>query len=185
MNTHEALRLRRTVHRYVPGPLAPGVLERALEAAHMAPCHKLTWPWRWIITGAETRQRLADIAVAVKEAKRGSALSPNLERVTRAKIVDASELIVASQILADDDFRRREDYAAVSCAIQNMMLSAAADGYGSKWSTSSTTTDPATYETLGIDPAVEEIVGFVFLGEAALVPEISRPSFDSLVRRLP
>ena len=50
----------------------------------------------------------------------------------------------------------------------------------------SVTTAPATYAALGIDPEVEEIVGFVWAGIAAKVPpKPERPPLDELVRRMP
>ena len=38
---------RRTVHMYQDRPAAAEVIEQAVRAAHQAPNHKLTWPWRF------------------------------------------------------------------------------------------------------------------------------------------
>jgi hypothetical protein len=92
------------------------------------------------------------------------------------------ELWVVSQILHDDPARQLEDYAAVSCAVQNLSLSLFADGVGSKWSTGPITTDAATYAASGVDPAVERIVGFVWIGHAREVPQIKRPAWSSVQR---
>ncbi len=138
MDVHAALRTRRTIHAYVPGPVPDEVVHRALEAAHHAPCHKLTWPWRFTLVGLAVRQQLAEHAVEVKAAKKGT-LSPAQQAAIRAKALNPGVLIVVSQVRCDDPTRRREDYAACAAAIQNLQLSAHADGYGTKWSTGGTT----------------------------------------------
>jgi nitroreductase len=178
---HAALTGRRTVHRYVPEPVDPAILSRALEAAHAAPCHKLTWPWRFTRVGRATREALVQVAIRLKSAR--SPLDADRCAALRRKMLDPAELVVVSQVLADDPFRRQEDYAATACAIQNLSLSLAAEGVGSKWSTGGVTRDPETYALLGIDPAAEQIVGFVWVGYAAKEPPVPpRPPLDTVVR---
>ena len=181
MDAHRAIYERRTIHSYRPGPLDDGVLERALDAAHQAPCHKLTFPWRFVVCGPRTREALANIAVSIKSAGR---TLPS-EKITQIqnKILDPAELVVVTQIRSDDEFRSREDYAACSCAIQNMSLSLTADGVGSKWSTGGLTRDRASYDVLGIDQALEEIIGFIWVGLPAETPAVKRPTLDSVMRR--
>ena len=91
--------------------------------------------------------------------------------------------MVVTQVRTDDEFRSREDHAACSCAIQNMSLSLTADGVGSKWSTGGLTRDRASYDVLGIDQALEEIIGFIWVGLPAETPAVKRPTLDSVVRR--
>ena len=50
---------RRTIHSYRPEAIEEEVVQRALRAAHHAPNHKLTWPWRFTRVGPETRADLA------------------------------------------------------------------------------------------------------------------------------
>jgi nitroreductase len=183
MDTWDALMNRRTAHDYLPEPVPAAVVDRALQAANRAPCHRFTWPWRFVVVGPQTRQALVPIAVAAKERKR--ALSEKLRGRIGRTVLNPGALIVACQIRSDDAFRSREDYAAVACAIQNILLSARADGFESKWSSGGVTTDPQTYRALGIDPQTEEIVGFVWIGRAECLPEVSRPELADVVRRLP
>jgi hypothetical protein len=49
------------------------------------------------------------------------------------------------------------------------MLSFWSEGLGSKWSTGAVTTDERTYRALGVDPASESIVGFLWAGHAAKI----------------
>lgn len=185
MQTHEALTTRRTIQRYTGEPVPADVLERALAAAHQAPCHKLTWPWRFTILGPEAFAATVDLAVEMKAAKKKTVPRQVVEQGVRARIGSAGVLIAVSQVLDADPFRRQEDYAAVACAVQNLSLSLHADGYGSKWSTGGFTVHPDTYARLGIDPEVEAIVGVVLVGRPAMVPPAPpRPGLETVVRRV-
>jgi nitroreductase len=175
--TQNVIQTRRTVHRYRSEPLPEGTIDRALEAAVAAPNHKLTNPWRFTKVGPETRQKVEDLYVRLK-AQDGS-LTDEQEEDYRRKVGNPSELIVVSQIWTDDDFQRREDYGAVACAIQNLMLSLWSEGVHSKWTTGSVTRHDDTYEMMGIDPDDEEIVGFIWIG----YPREDREGLDKPPRR--
>lgn len=185
MDVQDALLGRRTAHGYQPNrPLPEGVLDAALSAAHHAPCHRHTWPWRFAVVGPDTRARLAEVAVAAKEAKRP--LSEEGRAGVRAGVTNPSALVVVSQVLAESAEVREEDYAATACAIQNLQLSLHGHGVASKWSTGGVTRHPDTYALLGIDPSRERIVGFVWAGyPAAPFPEVRRPPLEAHVRRAP
>ena len=181
MDTHTALRQRRTIHAYTTDPVPPEVLLRALDAARFAPNHVLSFPWRFTQVGPRGRATIADLYVRLKDEAAGG-LSDTKRRRYHAKVSDPAELLVVSQVRSDDPFREREDYASVAMAIQNLMLSIAADGYGSKWSTGGVTRHAETYAVCGIDPEAQAIVGFVWAGVAcreARTPE--RPPLDTLL----
>jgi len=185
MQTHEALLTRRTVQRFTGEPVPDDVLQRALAAAHQAPCHKLTWPWRFTLIGADTHEWMVQLASQLKAAKKKQCTPAEVQAGVRAKLGSAGQLVAVSQVLADDAFRREEDYAAVACAVQNLCVSLHADGYGSKWSTGGFTSHPSTYERLGIDAEAERIVGVVLVGRPkALPPTPPRPDVATLVRRV-
>lgn len=191
MNVHEALRSRRTVHRFRPEAVPDDVVGRALEAARWAPNHKLTNPWRFYWLGPKARVSIGQIAARlVEESSRTSrdedpkirAMCENAESKTQ----DSPVLIaVSSRRLDDDAFREREDFAATACAIQNMQLSFWADEVGAKWSTGAVTRDPRIYPILGADEAIERIVGFVKAGYPEHVPTVPRKELESVVSRLP
>lgn len=176
---------RRTIHSFRRDPVDDSAIEDALLAAIHAPNHRLTAPWRFVRVGRETRTRLAEIAVRLA-AKPGVPLDPVKADDTRRKLLDPHELIVVSIVKSDDPAIAREDYASAACAIGNLSLALWACGIGAKWGTGKVTRDAATCALLGIDPAHEEVVGFVQVGVPASVPETPRrPALGSLVRRLP
>jgi len=181
VDLHHAIRTRSTVHRYLAEPVPTDVIDRALAAAHQAPNHKLTWPWRFTVVGAKTRALFLPVAEALK-AKRGP-LTDKGRALIAEKLLNPS-LIVVSMMRCEVPFQAREDYAATACAIQHIQLSAHADGFGAKWSSGGLTTAPDTYRTLEIDPAIEEIVGFIWIGVPAQRSEVVRPPLEGFVRRL-
>lgn len=179
MNAHDALMSRRTVHEFRPEVLPEGVLERALECALRAPNHKLTNPWRFIRVGRVARKAFVDVAA---ERKFGEGYSEKQREMLGRKMETSPEFVVVTQVIAGDAHRRREDYAAVACAIQNMCVALWADGVASKWSTTGAIEDARVYDLLGVDPAVEEIVGVVFAGFAEVVPQTPRRPLHEVLR---
>ncbi len=185
MQIQEAIHSRRTAHLWQDVPVPEEAILRGLEAAQMAPCHRLTWPWRFTLPGPSARSRLYDIGVELKAAKAGVEPSEELRERMVAKMRHPA-LIVVSQLVSDDPIQSQEDYAACASAIQNLSLSLFADGYHSKWSTGGIMHDERTYELLGIAQAEESIIGFVWAGvpvRAGATPQ--RPDLAAQVRRVP
>ena len=185
MDLHKALHQRRTIHIYKPEPIPDEAVQRALQAAIMAPNHRLTWPWRFTQVGGETRARLAELAVRLKT-RAGTELSEAKIEKIRAKVQDPAELVVVSLIRQSDPSIAREDYASAACAIQNLQLSLCAEDIGSKWSSGELTNDAETYRILAIDALSEEIIAFVWAGIAEKIPNTpQRPPLQQLLRQRP
>ncbi len=170
---------RRTVHNYKPGAVDDAVLQAALEAAHMAPCHKLTWPWRFSVAGEKTRARIVELGLALKA--KGEPVTDALRAKIQSKIGNPGALLIVRQVRCDDALRAKEDYAAIACALQNVMLTVSAAGYGSKWSTGSLSRHPDVLQLANIDPQREEVVGFLWIGVPAEILDVKRPDVASVV----
>lgn len=180
MKTLDAIHARMTAHRWQPDPVPPAVIEDCLSAAQLAPCHKHTWPWRFIVVGPQTRAQITQIALS----KAGD-VSEKKKDFILTKIDAAGALIVAVQVMDPDPKRAREDYAACACAIQNISLVAADAGFNSKWATGSVTRVPEILALLPLE-AREDVIGFIWIGRGLTAPErIPRPDLDAVVRRLP
>ena len=184
MDTLQAIHTRRTVHAWLETTLDDTTVDRLLAAAHQAPCHKKTWPWRFIVVGPETREKLVPIGARLAAAKAGIEPGPKVERAVRAKVVHPGALVAVVLKRSSDAMRDRENYAATACAIQNLMLAATDAGLGSKWGTGGLTRHPDTLALLGVHPDEEESVGFVFVGTAARTPEVERPPHADHITRL-
>ena len=184
MDTHEALLTRRTAHLWTDDPVPDAVLQRALAAANMAPCHRFTWPWRFTLPSKAAQADLCELGTRLKAASKGLEITEGFRAKVRKKMLNPA-LVVVSQVRVDDAFQSEEDYAATACAIQNLCLSAHADGYFSKWSTGGVTRHPDTYQRLGIDPEAERIVGFIWVGTPVRPPSPpERPDVAGLIRRV-
>lgn len=127
--THRLLtRGRRSVEQYEARPVPREAVARALEAAVHAPNHFLTEPWRFRLLNDSQAAKLTDMS------KFGG---------TKKILDQCPQLLVVSIDMSPDgkndemawNVRGLEDHAACACAIQNMMLSLASQGIGTKWMT--------------------------------------------------
>ncbi|MET0703400.1 MAG: 5,6-dimethylbenzimidazole synthase [Mycobacterium sp.] len=134
---------RRDMRRFVPGCSVPDdVLGRLLQAAHAAPNVGLMQPWRFLrITDSKLRQRIHAL-VDAERIETARAIGDRAAEFLALKvegILECAELLVVA--LADGReshvFGRRTmpdmDLASVACAIQNLWLSARAEGLGMGW----------------------------------------------------
>lgn len=177
MDVWEAIRTRRTISRFQPEPLPRQTLLRLLEAGIWAPNHHLTEPWRFVVVGPETQRRLAERFGELRMS-RIPADDSELRRRAREdgirKLMSVPTLVAVATIKEGDAQQQREDYAAVSCAVQNIQLAAWAEGIGAKWSTNLVTRDPTAYALLALEPERYDIIGFLYLGFPVEVPNRER-----------
>ena len=176
------IKTRRTIHLYEDRPVPNELITEAVSAAHHAPNHKLTWPWRFTLIGPEVKSKMNEFALKMK-ATNGPLEGSQLELFKQKRVYP--QLVVVSQLVVDDPMQSKEDYAAVSCAIQNLSLALAAHGVGTKWSTGSMTRHPLAYELTNINSDEEEIVGFVWFGYPAKTPSPRRPELTQVFRVTP
>ncbi len=161
---------RRDMRHFLPDPVDPAVLERLLVAAHQAPSVGLMQPWRFIrITDAQLR---SDIAAMVEEERHrtADALAERGDEFMRLKvagILECGELLVVALTDRREQyiFGRRTlpemDLASVACAIQNLWLTARAEGLGMGWVS---LFDPEALAQLLAMPSGSKPVAIVCLG---------------------
>ena len=165
MELYETILNRRTIKDFKPDAVPDDVLDRALTAGLWAQNHKMTEPWRFFVLGSQTHQALAAID---------------------AKLATKPTIVAITCRLSGDAEQRREDYAAVCCAIQNIQLAAWAEGLGMQWSTGRTSKLAETRAVLGINPDEEELVGLLYFGYAASIPRAqARKPLAEVTPRLP
>ena len=190
MDLSEAIQTRRTIKDFRLDAVPANVLNRALTSGLWAQNHKLTQPWRWTILGPQTHMRLAETFADAQTDSLPSDTDPIERTRVRAtaltKIQEKPCVVAVSQLRSASPTQTREDYGAISCAIQNVQLTAWSEGLGMQWSSGKIITLPSTYETLTIDPAREEIVGLLFFGYPAKVPPAQpRHLLAEVSRQLP
>lgn len=183
---------RRDMRRFVPGAaVADDVLARLLHAAHAAPSVGLMQPWRFIrITDAALRQRIHAL-VDEERQHTARALGEREQEFLALKVEgirECAELLVVA--LCDGRqahvFGRRTlpqmDLASVSCAIQNLWLSARAEGLGLGWVS---LFDPHRLARLLAMPADAEPVAILCLGPVPEFPDRPALELDNWAQRKP
>ena len=180
MELSQAIIKRRTIHVFSKKKVPNYVIERAILAANKAPCHRMTFPWRFTSLGMKRRELLYQLQLSLKFGN--NPVDEIISKKIKDKILNPSHLIIATQLFTNNQVQKHEDYAACACSIQNLSLSLASDGVGYKWSTGKITTDANTYEIAEIDKNVEEIIGFIWIGYGTEPPLITRPSLNDIYR---
>jgi nitroreductase len=173
MNLFDAIHTRRTIKKFTEQSVPDELLYQALDAGRWAQNHRMTEPWRFFILGPESHRAVAAInGNAVLETARadGETLA-KMRAEAEAKILSKPSVVAVTCCLCGDKAVEQEDYAAVSCAVQNIQLAAWGLGIGMQWTTSRFSTRHETYELLGVDPTQEMIVGLLYFGYPAVVPD--------------
>lgn len=140
------MQARRDIRRFRPDTVPDDVLARVLTAAHSAPSVGHSQPWRFVIvTDPATRERAAWMADRERLVQ-ADALDPQaarhlldlqLEGIREAPIglvVACDRRVPAQGVLGRGTFRDA-DLWSCACAIQNLWLSARAEGLGLGWVT--------------------------------------------------
>jgi nitroreductase len=181
-----AIKNRRTIHEFRPDSIAEQTLWQILDAARWAPNHRLTEPWRLTIIGMQSREAMAD-ALARRISPDGNAEAFENARVeARRKLTSSPILLAVTCRIEGSAAQQVEDLAAVCAAIQNIQLAAWSQGIGSHWNTGRVTRLPETEALLGLSDRGEELVGFLYLGYPARIPEApERRPIEDFVRQLP
>lgn len=162
-------RTRRTLKPWLLEPaktVAPEVLEALLEDAHWAPTHGLTQPWRLhVFESPESRAKLAEALTGIYDRETPVAQQNPEKReklsygVLRAPVV----VVLAAKVEPNGKIPEWEEIAAVSCAAQNLMLSAHEKGLGTFWNSAPTTCSPAFAAWLGHD-STHRALGMILIG---------------------
>ena len=174
MTVYDAILTRRSIKDFKPDAVSAELLEKVLTAGIWAQNHRMTQPWRFTVLGPETHRKLVEQYAQMQSDSLATHSTPQQRQLAYdkglKKLATKPHMVAVSSIIAPDTDVRREDYAAISCAIQNIQLAAWGEGLGMQWSTGKFTTQPSTYELLKIDPTQQEIVGILFFGFPAQVP---------------
>ncbi len=139
---YRAIALRRDMRHFRPDPVPEPVLERLLQAAHLAPSVGFMQPWRFVrITDHGLRRRVYDL-VEAERLRTADELGPRRAEFLKLKvegILDCGEVLVVALMDGRDRyvFGRRTlpemDVASAACAIQNVWLTARVEGLGMGW----------------------------------------------------
>lgn len=167
MQLDEAIRSRRTVRQFRPDPVDRALIEEIIELACWAPNHRHAEPWRFYVATGAAKEPLCAIHRELTREER-----PDEAERAEARYRELMDVPVFIAVTVQGDplpKRDLENYAAVCCAIQNLLLAAHARGLGAVWRSGNVIRDPRTRAWLGL-PEQERIVGLVQVGYPALAP---------------
>ena len=161
------------------------LLSALLENATWAPSHGMTEPWRFRVYEGTTREALA--AALQRIYKEVTPVTEQLEdkfAKLRDNVLNAPIVIACSmQRSGVTKIPELEEIEAVACALQNLMLSAAAVGLGSFWSSPPLLESGALKDWLGLE-AKDRCVGLMYLGwpkESTAWPTSARKPLSNCV----
>jgi nitroreductase len=167
-----------------PGP-TQAQLNQILEAAASAPDHGQVLPWRFVLVPADVRALLADqFALALKE-RDAAALPEQLEQAReKAFRAPCLMLLVVDAARGDADIDFSERLLSAGCAVQNLLLMATAQGFGSALTSGKALKATGLRQLFGLSGA-DHAVCFVSLGTAqSRKPVRLRPHATDFVSHL-
>lgn len=170
----EVIRNRRTIYpeQFSERVVQKDMLVNILNNAIWAPTHKRTEPWRFKVYTGEGKAKLAELLINAYQT-----FTP-ADKISEAKIDKLSKRLEKTSVVIMMTMKRAvevnipeiEEVEAVSCAAQNIMLTATAYGLGSFWSSPKFIYEDGCSEMLGYDKD-DQIMGFMYLG----YPEVDWP----------
>ena len=170
MRPSDAIQNRRSVRRFTERPITRDEIEQLLDAATLAPNHRLTLPWRFYVLGPEARYAYG---LALGDRKARKIEDPAKAQATREAVASehrALPAMIAVATLSNENPEiREEDYAAVMMAVQNLAIAAVELGLGTHIKSGAVMEDPAARAAMGVREG-ERVVALVNVGEPAELP---------------
>lgn len=167
MQLSDAIAARGSVRSFTERPPSREELERLFDAANLAPNHRLTQPWRFYVLGPEARAGYG-LALGHRKAKKATdeAQAEEIRRKTSDDHRAQPCMVVVAMTLNENPEIREEDYAATMMAVQNLCLTAVAEGLGTHIRSGAIMGDPAARAAVGL-PEDERIVAVLTVGTPA------------------
>ncbi|HRK23661.1 MAG TPA: nitroreductase [Beijerinckiaceae bacterium] len=163
---YDALIQRRSAsakHLVAPGP-ETSVLHRILFAASRAPDHGRLHPFRFVIIRPESRVRFADVLAEAARQDRPDLPETEIGRA-REKAHQGPCLIglIARIDTAHPKIPASDQWLTVGCALENLLLATAAEGFAAAVRSGRSLEAPAIREAFALGPN-EHFTCFIALG---------------------
>jgi nitroreductase len=172
----DAIRARRSISKVHPERPSREAIETILEAGSWAPCHHETEPWVFCVIAGEERERLGDVMARAKIERMISQGKPTDGEYERAKAKALRAPVIIAVAVEPSDAPKVveiEEIEAGAAAVQNMLLAAHELGLATIWRTGDPAYHPDVKRFLGLSER-SHIIGFIYLGYAAIVPNRAR-----------
>ena len=166
---NELIRNRRSVFQpqFSGEKVDDSIVEKMIENANWAPTHKLTEPWRFIVFTGDGLEQLAKgqsgVYRQVTESD-GTFKQERFDNLLKKPILSSHIIAVAMKRDEKRSVPEIEEVGAVFCAIQNMLLTAAAYDVGCYLSTGGITYFDEARELFGLAQE-DKLIGFLHVGK--------------------
>ncbi|MGX6444190.1 nitroreductase family protein [Neobacillus sp. K501] len=161
MDILELIKNRRNIKKFKSDRLDAALIHGWLEAAAMAPNHRMTEPWEVYFIGPETRKKLNH----------------------KTNFGNAPVLLAIVSKNGSTNIETEENKVATACFIQNFNLAAWAEGVGTLWSSIAIT--EKNRQILGV-PDHYEVLGVFGVGYPEVIPDPkTRTPIASKIKNLP
>ncbi len=171
-----AIRQRRTIKAaQMNGQKIPDeMIQQLLELADWAPTHGRTEPWRFFVYSDDGVSAFCQQHANMYQQNAGD----NYQQATFDNLANmgnqVSHIIVAAMRRGDlPKIPPVEEIAAVSCAIENILVAATAAGIATFWSTGEQTLQPAMKNFLNLREE-DHVLGILYVGYADTQPPAKR-----------
>ena len=162
-----------------PGPDA-AQLRAIMEAAIRVPDHGKLSPWRFVIVGADQRDRLAKLLTSSYRAEKADAGRLEIEAMEQFARQAPTLVVALSTPVASSKIPVWEQELSVGAACMNLLTAAHASGFVGSWLTGWPTYSNAVRDAVG--GAGDKLAGFIFIGSPAReLEERPRPDYDIVV----
>lgn len=166
---NEVIEKRRSTFpkQFVPGGnVADAIIDQMLINANWAPTHKHTEPWRFTVFTGEGLKRFAEYqATKYKETEAVQFKEDKYQKLLNNPLLASH--IISIGLKRSNKVPEMEEIAAVSCAVQNMYLTAEVYGVGCYWTTGGVTYYEGVNDFFGLEDN-DKLLGFFYVGQIAV-----------------
>ena len=170
-NLNNIIRNRRSVFPkdYTDERIDDKIIWQLLENANWAPTHKLTEPWRFKVFCDEGLKKFAEYqAQKYHDACFGKSdyLEKKYHKLLNNPLKCSHIISIGMHRAKDSPVPEIEEIEAISCAVQNILLSAHAYGLGAYWASGGITYDETVKRFFDLNDD-DKLLGFIYLGVAS------------------
>lgn len=169
MQLKKLIKLRRNIKPqfFSSEPLDDQEIKDILESANWAPTHGYTEPWRFVVFSGSSRQ---DFATFQSDTYRAKVATKSFQKIKYDKLLNTP--LLASHVIAvvvknteNPKIPYLEEIVAVSCSVQNILLSAAEKNIAVHWTTGGVTYSDEMKIYLGFEQK-DTLLGFLYFGRS-------------------
>src|SRR5262245_55442735 len=108
-----SIQARRSHKKFKPTEITNETIQLLLDNAVLAPNHKMTQPWGFLVFGERARQAYAETKARLKLAGQGEEAIAEKSQKLIDEVLEIPLLLGVTQRVDEDPHREREDFAAV------------------------------------------------------------------------